>query len=156
MIDVETFTDMSCQGLQSFPLNTMAESLFDHLFRRKIKIVSMEDKNSCFSAKPTWNMNSRDSKCSRKNNITCGILPTLRALASRECNDQGSVCLVPLDVDMDAAIHLQMILLEAYCREIGIRVSRVPLNTLQDLLGPGHSDLSCVLIDDPYFMDPPE
>ncbi|XP_014610458.1 PREDICTED: uncharacterized protein LOC106790218 [Polistes canadensis] len=133
MIDVETFTDMSCQGLQSFPLNTMAES-----------------------AKPTWNMNSRDSKCSRKNNITCGILPTLRALASRECNDQGSVCLVPLDVDMDAAIHLQMILLEAYCREIGIRVSRVPLNTLQDLLGPGHSDLSCVLIDDPYFMDPPE
>lgn len=101
-------------------------------------------------------MKSRNCKCSRGSNVTCGMLPTLRVLASRECNDQGSICMVPLDVEMDAASHLQMILLEAYCREIGIRVSRVPLNTLQKLLGPGHSDLSCVLIDEPYFMDPPE
>lgn len=125
--------DMSCQGLQSYSTNTMAES-----------------------ASPAWNVKARECKCSRANKITCGMLPTLRALASRECNDQGSICIVPLDVHMDAASHLQMILLEAYCREIGIKVSRVPLNTLRDLLGPGHTDLSCVLIDDPYFLDPPE
>lgn len=133
MIDVETLTDMSCQGLQSFPSSTMAES-----------------------ANPAWKVKSREYRCTRENKVTCGMLPTLRALASRGCNDQGSICMVPLDVEMDAASHLQMILLEAYCREIGIRVSRVPLNTLRDLLGPGHTDLSCVLIDDPYFLDPPE
>lgn len=122
----------------------------------KFKLVLSRKKKPCFSAKPTWNTKSRNYKCSRGSNITCGMLPTLRALASRECNDQGSICMVPLDVEMDAASHLQMILLEAYCREIGIRVSRVPLRTLQNLLGPGHSDLSCVLIDEPYFVDPPE
>ncbi|KAK2587821.1 hypothetical protein KPH14_003922 [Odynerus spinipes] len=108
------------------------------------------------SANPTWNIKARECRCSHESKITCGMLPTLRVLASRGCNDQGSICIVPLDVEMDAASHLHMILLEAYCREIGIRVSRVPLDTLRDLLGPGHSDLSCVLIDDPYFLDPPE
>ncbi|KAK9294007.1 hypothetical protein QLX08_011211 [Tetragonisca angustula] len=92
--------------------------------------------------------------------ITCGMLPTLRALASKQCdNSQGVVCLVPFDADMDSASHLQMILLEAYCRETGIKVLRVSRERIRDHLCPGSVDLSCVLIsndDDPYFLDPPE
>lgn len=89
--------------------------------------------------------------------ITCGMLPTLRALASTGCeNSQGIVCLVPFDTDMDSASHLQMILLEAYCRETGIKVLRVSSERIREHLCPGSGDLSCVLIsnvDNPYFID---
>ncbi|XP_017878439.1 uncharacterized protein LOC108624019 [Ceratina calcarata] len=88
--------------------------------------------------------------------ITCGMLPTLQALASKGCeNSQGIVCLVPFDADMDSASHLQMILLEAYCRETGIKVLRVSRERIREHLCPGSVDLSCVLIsnDDPYFID---
>ncbi|XP_070164336.1 uncharacterized protein [Polyergus mexicanus] len=86
--------------------------------------------------------------------ITCGMLPTLRELASRGCNSRGSVCLVPFNIEMDAASHLQMTLLEAYCREIGIEVLSVPKEVIQAHLCPGGADLSCVLVtnDDPFFM----
>lgn len=91
--------------------------------------------------------------------ITCGMLPTLRALASKECeNNQSVICLVPFDTDMDSASHLQMILLEAYCRETGIKVLRVSRERIRNHLCPESGDLSCVLIsnDDPYFSDAPE
>lgn len=94
-----------------------------------------------------------------KGTITCGMLPTLRALASKECeNSQGTICLVPFDANMDAGNHLQMILLEAYCRETGIKVLRVSREKIQNHLCPGSGDLSCVLIcnDNPYFLDTPE
>lgn len=86
--------------------------------------------------------------------ITCGMLPTLRELASRGCNNRGSVCLVPFNIEMDAAIHLQMTLLEAYCREIGIEVMSVSKEVIQAHLCPGGTDLSCVLVtkDDPFFL----
>ncbi|XP_012282701.1 uncharacterized protein LOC105700950 [Orussus abietinus] len=90
--------------------------------------------------------------------VTCGMLPTLRVLASRECLGQGSVCLVPLDVELDSASHLQLTLLEAYCREIGVEVTRVTEDSLRSALGPGQADLSCVLVtnDDDYFLESPE
>lgn len=90
--------------------------------------------------------------------ITCGMLPTLRALASRGCDSRGTVCLVPFDSEMDSASHLQMILLEAYCRETGIKVLRVSSERIRDHLCPGTGDLSCVLIsnDDPFFLETPE
>lgn len=91
--------------------------------------------------------------------ITCGMLPTLRALASKECeNNQAITCLVPFDADMDSASHLQIILLEAYCRETGIKVLRVSRERIRNHLCPESGDLSCVLIsnDDPYFLDTPE
>lgn len=100
----------------------------------------------------------KESSCPR-GTITCGMLPTLRALASKGCEiSQGTICLVPFDTDMDSASHLQMILLEAYCRETGIKVLRVSRERIRDHLCPGSCDLSCVLIsnDDPYFLDPPE
>lgn len=107
----------------------------------------------------SWTGQKEMSGCSR-GTITCGMLPTLRALASKQCdNSQGVVCLVPFDADMDSASHLQMILLEAYCRETGIKVLRVSRERIRDHLCPGSVDLSCVLIsndDDPYFLDTPE
>ncbi|XP_011869203.1 PREDICTED: uncharacterized protein LOC105562754 [Vollenhovia emeryi] len=92
------------------------------------------------------------------NTVTCGMLPTLRELASRGCNSRGSVCLVPFDVEMDAASHLQMTLLEAYCREIGIEVLSVSKETIMLHLCPGSTDLSCVLIssNDSYFPKLPK
>ncbi|EFN74453.1 hypothetical protein EAG_08907 [Camponotus floridanus] len=86
--------------------------------------------------------------------ITCGMLPTLRELASRGCNNRGSVCLVPFNIEMDAAIHLQMTLLKAYCREMGIEVMSVSKEVIQAHLCPGGTDLSCVLVtkDDPFFL----
>ncbi|XP_018398934.1 PREDICTED: uncharacterized protein LOC108776730 [Cyphomyrmex costatus] len=80
--------------------------------------------------------------------VTCGMLPTLKELDSRGCNSRGSICLVPFDIEMDAASHLQMTLLEAYCREIGIKVLSVSKETIQLYLCPGNTDLSCVLISD--------
>ncbi|XP_076647914.1 uncharacterized protein LOC143356262 [Halictus rubicundus] len=122
-----------CQSLHSYGSATMTES------------------------GPLWT-DQKDSRCPR-GTITCGMLPTLRALAAKECeNSQGTICLVPFDTEMDSASHLQMILLEAYCRETGIKVLRVSRERIQEHLCPGSGDLSCVLIcnDDPYFLDPPE
>ncbi|KOC62240.1 hypothetical protein WH47_03998 [Habropoda laboriosa] len=100
----------------------------------------------------------KEPRCPR-GTITCGMLPTLQALASKECeNSQGTVCLVPFDTEMDSASHLQMILLEAYCREIGIKVLRVSRERIREHLCPDTGDLSCVLISngDPYFLDTPK
>ncbi|XP_017760884.1 PREDICTED: uncharacterized protein LOC108551291 [Eufriesea mexicana] len=105
-----------------------------------------------------WIEQKEMSRCP-KGTITCGMLPTLRALASKECeNRQSTICLVPFDTNMDAGSHLQMILLEAYCRETGIKVLRVSREKIQNHLCPGSGDLSCVLIcnDNPYFLDTPE
>lgn len=89
--------------------------------------------------------------------VTCGMLPTLQQLASRECNSRGGICLVPFDVEMDAASHLHMTLLEAYCREIGIEVHRVCKETIRLHLCPGSTDVSCVLIsDNSYFPKLPK
>ncbi|XP_076242723.1 uncharacterized protein LOC143184407 [Calliopsis andreniformis] len=123
-----------CQSLQSFAPATMTES-----------------------AKLSW-PEQKESRCPR-GTITCGMLPTLRALASKECDSyQETVCLVPIDAQMDSASHLQMILLEAYCRETGIKVLRVSRERIRDHLCPGSGDLSCVLISSshPYFLEPPE
>lgn len=106
----------------------------------------------------SWIEQKEMPRCPRST-ITCGMLPTLRALASKECeNSQGTICLVPFDANMDSASHLQIILLEAYCRETGIKVLRVSRERIRDHLCPGSGDLSCVLIsnDDPYFLDTPE
>lgn len=90
--------------------------------------------------------------------VTCGMLPTLRELASRGCNSRGTVCLVPFDGETDAASHLQMTLLEAYCREIGIEVVSVSKETIRLHLCPSGTDLSCVLIskEDSYFPKLPK
>lgn len=103
-----------------------------------------------FSGKSAWCEESRYYG----NTVTCGMLPTLRELASRGCNSRGSICLVPVDVEMDAASHLQMTLLEAYCREIGIKVLSVSKETIRLHLCPGSTDLTCVLIsnDDSFFL----
>ncbi|XP_003699970.1 uncharacterized protein LOC100880065 [Megachile rotundata] len=114
--------------------------------------VAMTDSGSL-----PW-LEQKEQRCPRTT-ITCGMLPTLRALASKECeNSQGTICLVPFDTEMDSASHLQMILLEAYCRETGIKVLRVSRERIRDHLCPGSGDPSCVLIsnEDPYFLDPPE
>lgn len=65
---------------------------------------------------------------------------------------------MPFDVEMDSASHLQMILLEAYCREIGIKVLSVSRERIQRHLCPGTADLSCVLITngDSFFLESPE
>ena len=132
----QILTDMTrCQSLQSYPSATMTDS-----------------------GSLSWS-EQKEKRCS-KSTITCGMLPTLRALASKECeNRQGAICcLVPFDTEMDSASHLQMILLEAYCRETGIKVLRVSRERIRDHLCPGTGDPSCVLIsnEDPYFLDPPE
>ncbi|XP_076670551.1 uncharacterized protein LOC143369927 [Andrena cerasifolii] len=109
------------------------------------------------SAKLSWT-EQKEPRCPKRT-ITCGMLPTLRALASRQCDSiQGTTCLVPVDTEMDSASHLQMILLEAYCRETGIKVLRVSRERIRDHLCPDSGDLSCVLISnhDPYFLDLPE
>lgn len=123
-----------CQGIRSYASAAMSDS-----------------------GKMSW-PEHQEITCPKGNTITCGMLPTLRALASKECDIQGSVCLVPFDVEMDAASHLQMILLEAYCRENGIKVLRVSRETLKHRLCPGSADLSCVLIsnDDPFVPNAPE
>ncbi|XP_046424404.1 uncharacterized protein LOC124181666 [Neodiprion fabricii] len=90
--------------------------------------------------------------------VTCGMRPTLQALASRGCRSlQGSVCLVSLYEKTDSAWHLQMTLLEAYCREHDIEVVRVRAEYLRAALGPQHMDISCVLIapEDPFDLEPP-
>ncbi|XP_020277989.1 uncharacterized protein LOC109851871 [Pseudomyrmex gracilis] len=105
------------------------------------------------SAKTSWCEDKR-----RGGTISCGMLPTLRALASRGCDCQGSICLVPFDMPMDAASHLQMTLLKAYCREIGIKVLSVSEKKIRDCLCPGSTDMSCVLIakDDPLLLELPD
>ncbi|XP_011630210.1 uncharacterized protein LOC105422513 [Pogonomyrmex barbatus] len=110
-----------------------------------------------YHAQATMSDSGKASWCESRcygSTVTCGMLPTLRELASRGCNSRGSVCLVPFDIEMDAASHLQMTLLEAYCREIGIEVLNVPKETIRLHLCPGSTDLSCVLIsnDDPFFL----
>jgi len=104
--------------------------------------------------KASW---CEESRC-YGSTVTCGMLPTLRELASRGCNSRGSVCLVPVDHEMDAASHLQMTLLEAYCREIGIKVLSVSKETIRLHLCPESTDLSCVLIsnDESYFPKLPK
>lgn len=81
--------------------------------------------------------------------ITCGLLPTLQVLASRGCECQGSICIVPIDLSTDSASHLQITLLEAYCREIHIEVVKITIDDLKFALG-NHNynkrDLSCVLV----------
>ncbi|XP_012227517.1 uncharacterized protein [Linepithema humile] len=106
------------------------------------------------SGKSSW---CEEKRC-RRSTIACGMLPTLRELASRGCNTQGSVCLVPLNVKMDAASHLQMTLLEAYCREIGIKVLSVSEEVIRDHFCPGSTDMSCVLIakEDSLFLELPD
>ena len=99
---------------------------------------------------------NRDLK--RGTKITCGLLPTLQALATRACNTQSSVCFVPLEGQTDSASHLQITLLEAYCRENGIEVIRVSKETLKSMMCPKSTDLSCVLVtsEEPYFLESPE
>ncbi|OAD54805.1 Brain-specific angiogenesis inhibitor 1 [Eufriesea mexicana] len=118
----------------------------------------IQDSTVCIIGTLPWIEQKEMSRCP-KGTITCGMLPTLRALASKECeNRQSTICLVPFDTNMDAGSHLQMILLEAYCRETGIKVLRVSREKIQNHLCPGSGDLSCVLIcnDNPYFLDTPE
>ncbi|XP_029156398.1 uncharacterized protein LOC114929144 [Nylanderia fulva] len=111
-----------------------------------------------YHAQPTMTDSGKSSWCEETHRygstIICGMLPTLRELASRGCNSRGSICLVPINIEMDAASHLQMTLLEAYCREIGIKVLSVSKETIEAHLCPGDTDLSCVLVtnDDPFFM----
>lgn len=81
----------------------------------------------------------------------------MQVLANRGCEIQGSICLVPTDAKRDSASHLQITLLEAYCREICIDVVRLKLGHLKTVVGQHHHhqqhDLSCVLIthDHPLF-----
>ncbi|XP_012268596.1 uncharacterized protein LOC105693332 [Athalia rosae] len=101
----------------------------------------------------------RELRCQRAGTeVTCGMLPTLRALASRECWSPGTVCLVSQYEKTDPAQHLQMTLLEAYCREHGIQVVNVRADYLRSALGPQHVDLSCVLVTiaDPFVLESPE
>ncbi|KYN09639.1 Brain-specific angiogenesis inhibitor 1 [Trachymyrmex cornetzi] len=109
-----------------------------------------------YSGKSSWCEASRCYGTSQT--ISCGMLPTLRQLASKGCNSRGSICLVPFDIEMDAASHLQMTLLEAYCREIGIEVLSVSQETIRLHLCPGSTDMSCVLIsgDKSYFPKLPK
>ncbi|XP_011304996.1 uncharacterized protein Gadd45 isoform X2 [Fopius arisanus] len=94
---------MACESLQNVPIIAINQ--------RKASALSRPEEV------PYWGDNAH---------ITCGMLPTLRVLASRGCECQGSVCLVPTDANTDSASHLQMTLLEAYCREIGKTSSRHP------------------------------
>ncbi|XP_033219432.1 uncharacterized protein LOC117174427 [Belonocnema kinseyi] len=104
-----------------------------------------------------WNQ-KKNRDLHRGTNITCGLLPTLRALATRAGNTQKSVCFVPSEGQTDSASHLQITLLEAYCRENGIEVIRVSKETLKSMMCPSATDLSCVLVtsDEPYFLESPE
>lgn len=99
---------------------------------------------------------NRDIMAGRK--ITCGLLPTLQVLATRGCSSQSSVCFLPVEGQTDSASHLQITLLEAYCRENGIEVIRVSKDTLKSMMCPSATDLSCVLVtsDEPYFLESPE
>ncbi|XP_015605225.1 uncharacterized protein LOC107272521 [Cephus cinctus] len=109
------------------------------------------------SGKLPWHL-QKELRCQWGNQITCGMLPTLRVLASKGCNSQG-FCLVPLNPEMDSASHLQMTLLEAYCREVGIEVVRVTEDALRTAVGKEEQDLSCVLVttdDNSYFLETPE
>lgn len=102
----------------------------------------------------------QELRCQRDGTqVTCGMLPTLRALASRECKNQdSSVCLVSVYEKTDPAWHLHMTLLEAYCREHEIQVVKVRAEYLTAVLGTEHMDLSCVLISgsDPFIPESPE
>lgn len=89
-------------------------------------------------------------------NVTCGMLPTLRVLASRGCDIRQSICLVACEPHMDSASHLQTILLEAYCREVGVEVLHLPLDHLRSVVPEDGADLSCVLLlrEEPYAEAP--
>ncbi|XP_043269427.1 uncharacterized protein Gadd45 [Venturia canescens] len=127
---------MTCQGLQSFSAASNDSGLY------------------------AWKVQAKDLRRQWKNSnkITCGMLPTLRVLASQGCENQGSICFVPLEDKMDSGSHMQMTLLEAYCRESGIEVIRISETSLRSALGPEHSDLSCVLVsnDSSFFLETPE
>ncbi|XP_063976043.1 uncharacterized protein LOC135161944 [Diachasmimorpha longicaudata] len=124
---------MACESLQTVPMIGITE-------RKSTGQLPPEDM-------PYWRDNPH---------ITCGMLPTLRVLSSRGCECQRSVCLVPIDANTDSASHLQMTLLEAYCREIGIQVLRVRENDLRMAIGPEHRDISCVLLTREHFLESPE
>ena len=97
--------------------------------------------------------------------IISGMLPTLQALATLttepDIHKQG-VCVVPLEGNADAASHLQTTLLEAYCREIGLKLLRMPVQVLRQAFGNEHKDLDCLLLfgleDDnaAFFLESPE
>ncbi|XP_043481053.1 uncharacterized protein LOC122510457 [Leptopilina heterotoma] len=128
---------MTCEEVQCMPLTNFADRT--KMWKRK---------------------KSRDriqSASGRK--ITCGLLPTLRVLATtRLCSSKSSVCFLPNDGQTDSASHLQITLLEAYCRENGIEVIRVSKDTLKNMMCPTATDLSCVLVtsNEPYFLESPE
>ncbi|XP_015123129.1 uncharacterized protein LOC107045368 [Diachasma alloeum] len=124
---------MACESLQTVPMIGIAE-------RKSTGLSPPEDMLY-------WGDNSH---------ITCGMLPTLRVLSSRGCEWQRSVCVVPIDANTDSASHLQMTLLEAYCREIGIQVVRVRENDLRTAIGSEHRDISCVLLTREHFFESPE
>uniref|UniRef100_A0A6V7LG56 Ribosomal protein L7Ae/L30e/S12e/Gadd45 domain-containing protein n=1 Tax=Bracon brevicornis TaxID=1563983 RepID=A0A6V7LG56_9HYME len=115
----------------------------------KVNKIDLTLFRKCTEKLPSWWWCSTE-----KPTITCGLLPTLRVLGSRGCELQGSVCLVPADATTDSASHLQLTLLEAYCREIGIQVGRVSENKLRSVFG--NHDLSCVLVTNEHFVEAPE
>ncbi|OXU25518.1 hypothetical protein TSAR_008710 [Trichomalopsis sarcophagae] len=94
--------------------------------------------------------------------VVSGIMPTLQALAGFSSDPEvysRGVCLMPQEENVDAASHLQTTLLEAYCREIGLRIIRLPERVLRQTFGREHRDLSCLLLlggKDDYFLESPE
>ncbi|XP_051176009.1 uncharacterized protein LOC127291125 [Leptopilina boulardi] len=128
---------MTCEEVQCMPFTTFA------------------DRTKLWKRKKNRNMMSTERK------ITCGLLPTLRVLATTKVSStkcQSSVCFLPNEGQTDSASHLQITLLEAYCRENGIEVIRVSKDTLKNMMCPTATDLSCVLVtsDEPYFLESPE
>lgn len=94
--------------------------------------------------------------------VISGMLPTLRALANLSPEPevyQRGVCLIPEEESSDAANDLHTTLLEAYCREVGLRILRLPERALKKAFGREHQDLGCLLVlggQDNFFLESPE
>ncbi|XP_069702632.1 growth arrest and DNA damage-inducible protein GADD45 alpha [Periplaneta americana] len=94
-----------------------------------------------------------------ENRLTCGLLPAIKLLEMDP--DSALFCIMPQSSQGNAALHIQTVLLQAFCYENDIHIIQVDSSEkLGDIVtgkdnGP-RLDTSCVLVHQPWATDQPE
>ncbi|PNF24063.1 hypothetical protein B7P43_G08107 [Cryptotermes secundus] len=97
-------------------------------------------------------------KAQSEKRLTCGLLPAIKLLEM----DPGSAlfCIMPESSQGNAALHIQTVLLQAFCYENDIHIIQVDsAGKLGDIVTGTHDgprlDSSCVIVHQPWATDQP-
>ncbi|PSN37599.1 hypothetical protein C0J52_14514 [Blattella germanica] len=89
--------------------------------------------------------------------LTCGLLPAIKLLETDP--ESALFCIMPQSTQGDATLHIQTVLLQAFCYENDIHIIQVDsAEKLGDLVSGGKHDgprldSSCVLVHQPWATD---